>query len=262
MPQTRIACRPASYAPFGHLAFEHLAGLGIRFVEIPIAAARQSVADLAHFNMQVSSFQGECDLARNNIADQLEPQMEVCNLFGVDLLFLSVHAGHTPLSTAYERLRTAGDLAARCGVALTLETHPDLITNAQIAAQTMAGVDHPQVRVNFDTANVYFYNHGVNAVEELRLVLPFVASVHLKDTDGGFHSWHFPALGRGVVDFRGIFDLLDEAGFMGPCTLEIEGIEGEDKTERLVCDRIAESVGYLRGLGRLQTRSLHPQNST
>ena len=142
-------------------------------------------------------------------------------------------------------------MAARQGVTLALETHPDLITNAQVARQTMEGVDHAHVRVNFDTANVYFYNHGVDAVEELRRMLPFVASVHLKDTDGGFRSWHFPALGRGIVNFRGVFELLDQAGFTGPCTLEIEGIEGEEKTERLVCDRIAESIGYLRGLGRL-----------
>jgi sugar phosphate isomerase/epimerase len=53
-----------------------------------------------------------------------------------------------------------------------------------------------------------------------------------------------------VVNFSGIFEALDAAGFDGPCTLEIEGIEGEQRTERLVCDRIAESVGYLRGLGR------------
>ena len=43
----------------------------------------------------------------------------------------------------------------------------------------------------------------------------------------------------------------DGVGFAGPYTLEIEGIEGEPRTERSVCDRIAESLGYLRGLGRV-----------
>lgn len=251
MPRSWIACRPASYAAFERLACDHLAGLGIRFVEIPVVAAKQYAGDLGRLKLQISSLQGECDLARDDVARQLEPQMQVCKTHGVRLLFLSVNAGQTPLATAYDRLRAAGDLAARNGVTIALETHPNLITNAQVARQTMEGVDHGHVRVNFDTANVYFYNHGVDAVEELRRTLPFVASVHLKDTNGGFRSWHFPALGRGIVNFGRIFELLDEAGFTGPCTLEIEGIEGEDQTERLVCDRIAESVGYLRGLGRL-----------
>jgi inosose dehydratase len=106
------------------------------------------------------------------------------------------------------------------------------------------------VRINFDTANVYFYNHGVDAVAELERLAEFVAAVHLKDTDGGYRHWHFPALGRGVVDFGGVFRVLDEAGYAGPYTLEIEGIEGEERTEALVCGRIAESVEFLRMLGR------------
>ncbi|MBN2445168.1 MAG: sugar phosphate isomerase/epimerase, partial [Phycisphaerae bacterium] len=84
---------------------------------------------------------------------------------------------------------------------------------------------------------------------ELRKVLKCVGAVHLKDTNGGYHTWNFPALGRGVVDFRRTFELLDSVDFTGPFTMEIEGIEGEKKSERLICDRIAESLGYLRGLG-------------
>ena len=53
------------------------------------------------------------------------------------------------------------------------------------------------------------------------------------------------------MPFQEIFALLDQAGFSGPCTIEIEGIEGETKTEQLVRDRIAESVAFLRRLGRL-----------
>jgi sugar phosphate isomerase/epimerase len=53
-----------------------------------------------------------------------------------------------------------------------------------------------------------------------------------------------------VVDFAATFEVLDEAGFDGPCTLEIEGVAGETATQELVCERMAESVEHLRGLGR------------
>ena len=166
-------------------------------------------------------------------------------------MFTSVRRDEIPLETACERLRAAGAVAAEHGVTLSLETHPDLVTNAEVALATMQAVDHAHVRVNFDTANVYFYNRGVDAVEQLRALGPHVASVHLKDTDGGYRNWHFPALGAGIVDFASVFQVLDAAGFSGPCTLEIEGIEGEDRTEQLVRDRIAASVEHLRVLGRL-----------
>ncbi len=252
MGRTKLACRPASYGPFEQVAYAHLAGLGIRHVEIPVPPAGSTVLrDLARHGLSASSLQGQIDLGRDDIEAQLESQFTAVRSSGANLLFISAKAEPHARDTAIDRLRRAGVAAARHGVTIALETHPDLVTNADVGRQTMEAVDQPNVRINFDTANVYFYNHAVDAVEELRKILPFVASLHLKDTDGGYRHWHFPALGRGVVNFRGIFELLDQAGFAGPCTLEIEGIEGEDKSERLVCDRIAESIGYLRGLGRL-----------
>ncbi len=253
-PRSPIAVRPHSYAPFENVAYEHLAGLGVRCVEIAAPPPDQldaTIAALRRFGLRATSVQAPLDLARDDAAAQVRSVCPTLRALDAAILFVSVKAGATPVSLAHERLRRAGDEAARHGLTIVLETHPDLVTNAAVAIETMRGVDHPAVRVNFDTANVYFYNHGVDAVDELRPLLPFVAALHLKDTDGGYRHWCFPALGRGVVPFPAVFALLDGAGFAGPCTLEIEGIEGEQRSERLVCDRIAESIGYLRGLGRM-----------
>jgi L-ribulose-5-phosphate 3-epimerase len=254
MSQSPIACRTASYGPYEQLAYEHLASLGIRHVEIPVPSADQldaTCAELARFGLTATSLHGNCDVSRPDVTEQVAAQMPALAALGAPLMFVSVKAGQTPVDVVYTRLHQAGEAAAAHGVTIVLETHPDLVSNAAIAQQTMQAVDHPRLRINFDTANVYFYNRGVDAVAELRQIMPYVASLHLKDTDGGFGSWHFPALGRGVVRFRDVFAILDDAGFSGPCTLEIEGIEDEVKTERLICDRIAESVGFLRGLGRM-----------
>jgi inosose dehydratase len=254
MSTSIIASRVASYAPFEERAYEHLAGLGLRYVEIPVPQPRAVEATctvLARYGLSASSLHGECDLRRPDVAARVEAQMSAFAALGARLLFVSAKAENVLLQTAYDRLRAAGDAAAAHGVTIILETHPDLVTNAAVALATMQGVDHPNVRINFDTANIYFYNHGVDCVAELRRIVKYVAATHLKDTDGGYRNWYFPALGRGVVPFQEIFALLDQAGFSGPCTIEIEGIEGETKTEQLVRDRIAESVAFLRRLGRL-----------
>lgn len=255
MPKGIIACRVSSYGPFQRIAYEHLAGLGIRYVEIEAPRAKElarTQAALARFDLSVSSLHCQCDVSRPDTAAQVEAQMPILAALGARYMFVSVRAGRTPLPTAYARLREAGDVAAAHGVTIVMETHPDLITNASAALATMHGVSHSSVRINYDTANIYFYNQNVDAADELARIVPYVASLHLKETDGGYQSWNFPALGRGIVPFERVFEILDAAGFSGPCTLEIEGIEGETKTERLVCDRVAESLGFLRGLGRLR----------
>ena len=254
MGQITLACRVQSYAPFLAVAYEHLASLGIRHVELPVpqpADVAGVVQRLRQSGLTATTLHGECDVRRADVAATVAAQMPALAALGTRILFVSAKSDGTPLATVYERLRAAGEVAARHGVIIALETHPDLATNGATALATMRGVVHPNVRINFDTANIHFYNEGADCVSELRQIARYVASVHLKDTNGGYRNWHFPALGRGVVDFAGVFETLDAVGFDGPCTLEIEGIEGEQKTERLICDRIAESLGYLRGLGRV-----------
>lgn len=249
----RLSCRVATYGPHQGLAFEHVAGLGLRFVEIRVPAADQVSAvrrELERFGLRAATLHAAFEIARDDLPRQVESQLPAFAELGCSLMFVSVKCGELPRAIVYDRLRRAAEQIAPRGLTLLVETHPELATNAVVALETIQAVNHPNVRLNFDTANIHFYNQGLSEVDELRKVASVVAAVHLKDTDGGYRHWHFPALGRGVVDFRGIFGVLDAAGFAGPLTLEIEGIEGEQKTERLVCDRIAESVGYLRGLGR------------
>ncbi len=249
-----IACRFSCYGPFAARAYEHVAAAGLRHVEINVPTADEidtTVAELRRYGLSASTMHGECDLSRPDVAERVAAQMPAFEALGCKLMFTSARMGELPAETAYERLRMAGEAAGEHGVTIALETHPDLATNADVVLQTMRAVNHPRIRVNFDTANIYFYNHDIDCVEQLRKVVQYVAAVHLKDTDGGYRHWHFPALGEGIVDFAGVFEVLKEADFDGPCTLEIEGIEGEEKTEQLVCERVAASVNHLRKLNRI-----------
>ena len=249
-----IACRFSSYGEFNARAFEHIAAAGLKHVEIMVPPPDQLetvAAQLAEHGLTASSIHGDCDPKRADIAEQIKEQLPAFEKLGCKLMFVSVNKGEQDAETVYQRLRLAGDAARVGGVTIVMETHPDLITNADVALETMRGVNHPNVRINFDTANLYYYNHEIDCVEQVRKVVDYVAAVHLKDTDGGYHHWHFPALGQGIVDFAGVFSVLDEAGYDGPCTLEVEGIEGEEQTEELVCQRVLDSLTHLRKLNRL-----------
>ncbi len=249
-----VSCRLHSYGKHMDLGWTHLPTLGIRHVEIPIPAA-DGIEDvrrrLGASHLTVASFQGTFDINHPEVLEALSSQCETCAAFGVSRLFLSVKAGELDRSVAYDRLRAAGDRAARRGVILILETHPDLVTNGDIGAQTMRGVDHPHVRLNFDTANIYYYNQNTDAVTELRKVLPWVEGVHLKETDGGYQKYFFPALGQGVVDFPSVVRLLIERGYSGPFTMELEGTKGVEMTAEQQLAYVAESAAYLRRIGLL-----------
>ncbi len=250
-----VACRLSSYAPHaGPPVYAHLAALGIRYVEVKLVAGTHVGVlerELAARGLAAITVQAQLDLSRDDTAEQLTAQADDIARLRARHVLLAASAGAVPRVDAYRRLRLAGDAATQLGLTLLLETHPDLVTNADVGLATMAGVNQPSVRINFDTANIGYYNDERDPVAELRRLLPFVAGVHLKDTPGGRGVRLFPPLGRGVVDFSAVFGVLDAAGFSGPCTIELEGPPGRPRSFEQACADVAASVAYLRGLGRL-----------
>jgi inosose dehydratase len=115
----------------------------------------------------------------------------------------------------------------------------------------MEEVNHPAVRLNFDTGNIAYYNPGFDPCDELEKVKHLVRNVHLKDNRGRFEDWYFPALGDGgAVDFTRVRQILDGVGFQGPYTIEIEGIGGEPEPGlEARQERIARSARHLRQCG-------------
>ncbi len=150
-------------------------------------------------------------------------------------------------------LRRLGDAAGENGITLALETHKGPTQNAAAMLALITAVSHPQVRLNFDTGNIAFYNQGADPCDELERVKHLVRNVHLKDNRGGFEDWYFPAVGDGgAVDFHRIREILDGVGFAGPYTIEIEGIAGEPEPGLDGRhDRIVRSVSHLRIMGYL-----------
>jgi inosose dehydratase len=153
--------------------------------------------------------------------------------------------------TVVENLRHLGDAAGESGVTLALETHKGPTQNAGAMLALMMAVDHPHVRLNFDTGNIAYYNRGADPCTELEKVKHLVRNVHLKDNRGGFEDWYFPALGDGgAVDFQRVRAILDSVGFAGAYTIEIEGIAGEPEPGLDGRhERIARSFRHLQSVG-------------
>jgi L-ribulose-5-phosphate 3-epimerase len=153
--------------------------------------------------------------------------------------------------TTIAHLRRLGETAGECGVTLALETHKGPTQNAGAMLDLMTELDHPQVRLNFDTGNIAYYNAGADPCDELDKVKHLVRNVHLKDNRGAFEDWFFPAAGDGgAVDFTRVRQILDGVGFAGSYTIEIEGIGGEPEPgAQGRHDRVGRSVAHLRACG-------------
>jgi len=247
-----ISCRVQVFGS-AEEALKRFPEAGVYFAEVPpptdgdYAALAGKAADAG---VTIATLATQLHLESDEAAAAFEPVIAGAGGIGVPRIFVSAQAPEeTPWEDAIARMRRTAEFAERNGVIVCMETHPRFGTNADVARKTIEAVGSPAFRYNFDTANIYYYNEGADTPTELAKIADLVASVHLKDTDGGFHSGNFPVLGRGVVDFPAVFRILDAANFTGPYTMEIEGgkVSGLSSDQRL--EFLKECVAHLRDIG-------------
>jgi sugar phosphate isomerase/epimerase len=249
-----LVCRFASYRLFEEAVWTHLPQIGVHHVFMNVPAADQvepMMKRLGEHGLAATVLRGDTDLSKDAYLGQLTEQIKTCERMGVHYLFLSPKRHDAPKETIYEHLRQAGEVARQHDVIISLETHPDLGTNGEVHLETMKQINHPNVRVNFDTGNISYYNKGADACAELEKIVDYVATVELKDHDGAFETWHFPPVGQGIIDFPGVLKILEKHGYKGPITLEFEGVKGEELDETGTKKAIAESAAYVRSLACL-----------
>ncbi|AMV26551.1 L-ribulose-5-phosphate 3-epimerase UlaE [Gemmata sp. SH-PL17] len=140
---------------------------------------------------------------------------------------LMLHAGFIPEVGAPERkafldtLTQVADLAKQAGVIVAFETGQE---SATLLRRTLDDLKAPNLKVNFDPANMLLYDKD-EPLKVLDLLAPDIRSVHLKDakrpTVKGSWGEEVP-LGTGQTDTKGFVKALQRIGFAGPLCIERE----------------------------------------
>lgn len=179
------------------------------------------------------SLSGHSDLASPDGADEFRKALRIAHKLGIRYVTTST-GGHDASSAGtldeqraefLRLIRPLADEAADLGLQICLETHGGVSATGALSAQLVREIDRPNVGINYDTANVIFYGN-VRPEQDIVAAAPLTTHLHIKDQIGGTGVWNFPEIGTGEVDFAPIFAALGDAGFAGPCSVELE-FQGE-----------------------------------
>lgn len=160
-------------------------------------------------------------------------------------------------------------VAEENGVQLVLENHDGLTASGEDVVRLIEGVGSPWLGANYDPANFVpaygIFPMGVGAtpwrvdtydaadpvpvmfdpVEAGRQIGPYIKHCHLKDVtylrSDRYNGYAACEMGAGVVDWRGVFQLLREIDYQGFLSIEYENTLDPVRGVR-------ESVAYLRQL--------------
>jgi L-ribulose-5-phosphate 3-epimerase len=140
---------------------------------------------------------------------------------------LTLHAGFLPepddpeRSAVLDTLAKAADLAQKSGITLAFETGQE---TAELLRTTLDELRAPNIKINFDPANMLLYDMG-DPIRAVELLGPSIRSVHVKDArrprTKGRWGEEVP-LGEGEVDIRHFIKALKSVGYQGPLVVERE----------------------------------------
>jgi sugar phosphate isomerase/epimerase len=160
---------------------------------------------------------------------------------------LMLHAGFLPEPGTPERkpfldtLAKVADLAKTQGVTVAFETGQE---TAQLLRRTLDDLRCPNLKVNFDPANMLLYDMG-DPLQAVEILGPDIRSVHVKDANRpktpGQWGQEVP-LGQGQVNIRQFVQTLKKVGYQGPLCIEREV---GDQAGRI--RDIEHGIRYLKG---------------
>lgn len=140
---------------------------------------------------------------------------------------LTLHAGFIPepsdpgRKAMLETLAEAGRLAADAGVTLAFETGQE---TADLLRKTLDDLAAPNLKVNFDPANMILYDMG-DPIRAVEILGPDIRSVHVKDARRtrvpGTWGEEVP-LGEGEANIPQFLRALEHVGYNGPLVVERE----------------------------------------
>jgi L-ribulose-5-phosphate 3-epimerase len=140
---------------------------------------------------------------------------------------LMFHAGFIPAVESPDRkpfldtLAKAADMAKQDGITIGFETGQEAST---LLRRTLDDLKCPNVKVNFDPANMLLYDND-DPIGALELLAPDIGSVHVKDAvrppKKGVWGEEVP-LGKGQTNTKLFVKTLKKIGFRGPLVIERE----------------------------------------
>lgn len=245
-------------------ALQGIANLGIKNVELSTIPKhcehalpeKMTPEDLVRikeifskYNLKVISISGHVEINTSMGVKLFKKRIELAHSLNVPIVNTGTGKIDSAKSKAdfFSNIKELAEYAKDMNIIIALETHGGPLTGTgKGSADTMKKINHPNVKINYDPANIIYYR-GMKPEEDIKYVLAYIVHVHLKDQRGGPRVPHFPPLGEGEVNFPAVFEVLSQSEYSGPYSLEIELDYAHIPEKAEVIDRaISKSIAYLK----------------
>lgn len=254
-------------------ALEGIAAAGFKYVELTAVRGwtEHVLADMTEDQLEAVkekckklglipfALSGHCNLMSKDRLEDFEANIKLASKLGCEYIVSSTGEAHFGENESFADdvlVMNVKRIVKKCeeyDVKLALEVHGEYGTGESLK-KIVDRVDSEYAGVNYDTANVVFYGR-TSPEEEIKTCVNQVNFVHLKDKAGTMDEWNFPAVGKGDLNLETFMKYMDENGYKGPYSVEIEYNESFTMNEKKTGDlavanqAVKDSYDYLKSIG-------------
>jgi sugar phosphate isomerase/epimerase len=213
---------------------------------LPVTSVVCCTLGIADFNKSVRDFH----VIRAKRYLDLGYELEAVNMLlvlGEYIWQQEVIAPRDQWNWAVEQVRGLAEYAGSLGLEIAIELEPfqlSIVNSIDEMSDFLSEVNHPAAKANVDISHLVLAHDGPENVQKLA---GRIAHVHLSDCDGKKHGDLPP--GRGVVNFRPYLQALQDAGFNGTVSIELEYSPEPDKISDWVREAYQSTSRIMSSLG-------------
>ncbi len=217
-----------------------------RQVGLPIISVCCVALGLADFNGSVRRFHAERVRRYLDFVYELEGR-NLLLVLGEYIWQQEVIQPQDQWRWAADEVRSLGEYAATLGLEIALELEPfrlSIINSVDRMKAFLDEVSSPAVKANLDVSHLALVQTPPERIADLE---GRIAHVHFSDCDGVKHGDLPP--GRGVVDFLPYLRAIQDTGFDGTLSIELEYSPEPDRIVEWVTEAYRETDRLLREAG-------------
>lgn len=215
-------------------------------LDLPVRSVPVIYVGLIDINRNVREF------SLQSLKDQIDWAVElgahnVLLVLGEYIWQKDVIPPETQWGWAVENTREAARHAGDNGIVITIEMEPfelSLVNSVDSMVRFLDDVSHPACVANMDCSHLHLAQQDAG---EIRKLAGRIGHVHFSDNDGVKHGDWVP--GRGSADLEGYLRVLNEVGFDGSVTIELEFSPEPDKMVEWVTESYTYTDSLMRKLG-------------
>lgn len=237
----KIGVSSVVYDPFGaNAAFKSVADNGFKFIEItylegfaenilkrPEEMTKKDIglmlALAKNYNINIYAIAVYNYIIQKNAVENFKNIIDVANSLGAYTIITDTgdakEGEYDKIDLFYKNIKNIARYAELKNTNICFEIHGGLCSTGKQGVEIVKKIDHPNIRLNYDTANVIYFG-GERPEDDIIGLSPYFGFMHLKEKAGKDDEFNFPAIGDGNIDFKKIFELIKD--YDGSISLEVE----------------------------------------